>query len=52
MKATGIVRRADDLDRIIIPKEICLTLRSCGGDPLLKTEVLMGDENAAEVTGS
>ncbi len=37
MKATGIVRRVDDLGRIVIPKEICRTLRIREGDPLLKT---------------
>lgn len=34
MKATGIVRRIDDLGRIIIPKEIRRTLRIKEGDPL------------------
>ena len=33
MKATGIVRRIDDLGRIVIPKEIRRTLRICEGDP-------------------
>ena len=33
MKATGIVRRVDDLGRIVIPKEIRRTLRSREGDP-------------------
>ena len=33
MKATGIVRRIDDLGRIVIPKEIRRTLRSREGDP-------------------
>ena len=38
MKATGIVRRIDDLGRIVIPKEICRTMRisrlseACLGD--------------------
>ena len=35
MKATGIVRRVDDLGRIVIPKEIRRTLRIREGDPLL-----------------
>ena len=34
MKATGIVRRIDDLGRVIIPKEIRRTLRIREGDPL------------------
>ena len=37
MKATGIVRRVDDLGRIVIPKEIRRTLRIREGDPLLKS---------------
>lgn len=35
MKATGIVRRIDDLGRIVIPKEIRRTLRIRETDPLL-----------------
>lgn len=34
MKATGIVRRIDDLGRVIIPKEIRRTLHIREGDPL------------------
>lgn len=34
MKATGIVRRIDDLGRIVIPKEIRRTMRIKEGDPL------------------
>lgn len=33
MKATGIVRRIDELGRIVIPKEIRRTLRIREGDP-------------------
>ena len=37
MKATGIVRRVDDLGRVVIPKEIRRTMRIREGDPLLTT---------------
>jgi hypothetical protein len=37
MKATGIVRRIDDLGRVVIPKEIRRTMRIRVGDPSLKT---------------
>ena len=37
MKATGIVRRIDDLGRVVIPKEIRRTMRIREGDPSLKT---------------
>ena len=42
MKATGIVRRIDDLGRVVIPKEIRRTMRIREGDPLLMT--LTNDE--------
>ncbi len=45
MKATGIVRRVDDLGRIVIPKEVRRTLRIREGDPL---EVFTGRDG--EVT--
>ena len=35
MKATGVVRRIDDLGRVVVPKEIRRTLRIREGDPLL-----------------
>ena len=35
MKATGIVRRIDDLGRVVIPKEIRRTMRIREGDPAL-----------------
>ncbi|MCR5793004.1 MAG: stage V sporulation protein T [Lachnospiraceae bacterium] len=41
MKATGIVRRIDDLGRIVVPKEIRRTLRIRESDPL---EIFMGNE--------
>lgn len=34
MKATGIVRRIDDLGRVVIPKEIRRTLHLREGDPM------------------
>ena len=37
MKATGIVRRIDDLGRVVIPKEIRRTMRIRERDPLLMT---------------
>ena len=42
MKATGIVRRIDDLGRVVIPKEIRRTMRIREGDPLLT--ILTGNE--------
>jgi len=39
MKATGIVRRIDDLGRVVIPKEIRRTMRIREGDPLLITRI-------------
>ena len=40
MKATGIVRRIDDLGRVVIPKEIRRTMRIREGDPLQTTLTL------------
>ena len=40
MKATGIVRRIDDLGRVVIPKEIRRTMRIRECDPLLTTLTL------------
>ena len=40
MKATGIVRRVDNLGRIVIPKEIRRTLRIREGDPSQTTLAL------------
>ena len=37
MKATGIVRRIDDLGRVVIPKAIRRTMRIREGDPSLTT---------------
>ena len=44
MKATGIVRRIDDLGRVVVPKEIRRVLRIREGDPL---EIYTG--NSGEV---
>ena len=43
MKATGIVRRIDDLGRVVIPKEIRRTMRIREGDP--SQMILTGWEN-------
>ncbi|MBQ1186847.1 MAG: AbrB/MazE/SpoVT family DNA-binding domain-containing protein [Clostridia bacterium] len=40
MKATSIVRRIDDLGRVVIPKEIRRTMRIREGDPSLTTLTL------------
>lgn len=48
MKATGIVRRVDDLGRVVIPKEIRRTLAIQEGDAL---EIYTTDDSARE-TGS
>ena len=53
MKATGIVRRIDDLGRVVIPKEIRRTMRLRDGAPSLITLTqdmvfCMGVEFAAE----
>ncbi len=42
MKATGIVRRIDDLGRVVIPKEIRRNLKIREGDPL---EIFIEDDN-------
>ena len=48
MKATGIVRRIDDLGRVVIPKEIRRTMRLREGEPLTDNidtvrQILHGD---------
>ena len=48
MKATGIVRRIDDLGRVVIPKEIRRTLRIREGDPLLTT-LTVGNRGASYI---
>ena len=50
MKATGIVRRIDDLGRVVIPKEIRRTMRIREGDPLLTT--LTGVERYIRAVGA
>lgn len=60
MKATGIVRRIDDLGRVVIPKEIRRSMRMKEGDPLeiyttrdgeivLKKYVPMGQEDWSHI---
>lgn len=44
MRATGIVRRIDDLGRVVIPKEIRRTLRIREGDPLQTTSTVSPTE--------
>ena len=41
MKATGIIRRIDNLGRLVVPKEIRKVLRIKEGDPL---EIFMGND--------
>lgn len=42
MKATGIIRRVDDLGRVVIPKEVRRTLKIREGDPL---EIFIENDN-------
>lgn len=51
MKATGIVRRIDELGRVVIPKEIRRTLRIKDGDPSLITRNNGIDKKAENLTG-
>ena len=56
MKATGIVRRIDDLGRVVIPKEIRRTMRIREGDPLLmmltvKDSFIIGMLNLSKCRG-
>ena len=52
MKATEIIRRIDDLDRVVISKEICGTYKIEEGDPLeiFKDQIarLLGVNNEKE----
>ena len=56
MKATGIVRRVDDLGRIVIPKEIRRTLRIREGPAAenidSERKILMGNESVAKTNWS
>ncbi len=49
MKATGIVRRIDELGRIVVPKEIRRTLRIREGDPLLTTLTVSANADKQDV---
>ena len=44
MKSTGVVRRIDDLGRVVIPKEIRRAMRVKAGDPL---ELYIGNDGSA-----
>lgn len=48
MKATGIVRRIDDLGRVVIPKEIRRTMRIREGDPSLTSLTELWTQTATE----
>ena len=52
MKATGIIRRVDDLGRVVIPKEIRRTMKIREGDPLeiytTKEGIVLAPYNNAE----
>lgn len=48
VRATGIVRRIDELGRVVIPKEIRRTLRIREGDPQL-TVLEHGEEESTEI---
>lgn len=57
MKATGIVRRIDDLGRVVIPKELRRTMGIADGDPLEifvqgDTVVLKKYANSCRLCGS
>ena len=52
MKATGIVRRIDDLGRVVIPKEIRRTLRIREGDPLEIFTDREGDRKSTRLNSS
>jgi len=47
MKRTGIVRRIDDLGRVVIPKEIRRTMHIKEGDPL---EIMVTDDGSVTFT--
>ena len=49
MKATGIVRRIDDLGRVVIPKEIRRTLRIKEGTPILSNLRSLTDYNTGSM---
>lgn len=51
MKATGIVRRIDDLGRVVVPKEIRRTLRIREGDPLLTSLTEYGKADKQGICG-
>ena len=52
MKATGIVRRIDDLGRVVIPKEIRRTMRIREGDPWRSTPPGTGRSSSRSILSS
>lgn len=50
MKATGIVRRIDDLGRVVIPKEIRRTLRIREDDPLEIYTATVSENGELDIT--
>ena len=50
MKATGIVRRIDDLGRVVIPKEIRRTLRIREDDPLEIYTATVSESGELDIT--
>ena len=50
MKATGIVRRIDDLGRVVVPKEIRRTLRIREGEPLEDRRTILATDAEPDIS--